>query len=68
VFLRRDASRYAAVEVELRGIDQHTEYEMSASVTFEQQPFCVISAQELRQLTVTIDDAPGSLLNEYRLR
>ena len=68
MFLRRDASRYAAVEVELREIDQHTEYEMSASAGFEQEPFCVISAQELRQLTVTIDDAPGSLLIEYRGR
>lgn len=68
IFLRRHESPYPSMAAGLRNIDSDASYEISLSRTYEQRPFQQIGTRDLKQLTVSIPTAPGSLLLEYRKR
>ncbi len=66
VFLRRDESPFLTMAAGLREIEDDARYEISLSRTFDQEPFHEIGTWDLKQLTVSIPSAPGSVLLEYR--
>jgi alpha-galactosidase len=68
IFLRRHESPYPTMQAGLRAIVEDASYEISMSRTFDQAPFNAIGTWDLQHISVTIPEAAGSLLLEYRHR
>ena len=64
LFFRRHKSPFPAMEMGLKGIGQG-QYDVSFSAGFEPAAPRRLSAKELARMTVTIPEAPGSLLLRY---
>jgi alpha-galactosidase len=69
VFFRRPECTEPTVEVELRGINPATAYEVSITgETYENGPWLATPGAELKCFAVTIPEQPGSALVRYRLK
>ncbi|HEY3416492.1 MAG TPA: hypothetical protein VGM23_06385, partial [Armatimonadota bacterium] len=66
LFLRRHDSPFPTMDAVLQGIDAGAEYEVGMATDFSAPPRRRLSGAELARLPVTIGDAPGALLVEYR--
>jgi alpha-galactosidase len=66
VFLRRHRSPFPTMEVRLKRIDLDAQYEVSLSPGYEEAPRSIMLGRALERLTVTIEEAPGSMLLRYR--
>ena len=63
---RRDKSPYAAFQLALHEIDPMADYQIETYRTYELESTKTIKGADLAKMTVAIDEAPGSLLIEYR--
>ena len=54
------------MEIGLKAIDPHAEYEISAAVDFVAPPARRTSGKELEKLSITIPEKPGSALLRYK--
>lgn len=65
VFGRRHRSPFPTMEVDLRAIAPDAQYDVSLSATYQEAPRQRMSGKALARMTVTIPEAPGSLLLRY---
>ena len=65
MFFRRHRSPFSTMAVELKCVDASVQYGVSLSSGYQEAPRKRISGEELRRLTVTIPEMPGSLLLRY---
>ena len=66
MLLRRPRCPYTSAEVELRGIDPQSQYEVEFRETYETKEKRLMTGGELARLRVEIRSAPGSVLITYR--
>lgn len=65
VYLRRHRSPFGAMLAGLKRIDPAAQYDVSVSPDYAEAPCARMSGSELAQLSVTVPDAPGSVLLRY---
>ena len=65
VFLRRHRSPFPTMQVVLKRIASDAQYEVSLSPGYAEAPRQRMSGADLARLTVSIPEAPGSLLLRY---
>ena len=65
VFLRRHRSPFPSMQVVLKRIDPDAQYDVSLSPGYAEAPRARMSGADLARLSVTIPDAPGSVLLRY---
>jgi alpha-galactosidase len=66
VLFRRHRSPYEKATISLRQIEPEAEYEVSLSDGYAPAPAARMKGRELKELTVTIAEMPGSLLLRYQ--
>jgi len=66
IFLRRDASPYASLRVDLHAIDPDAHYEVEVRTNLEKGSIRRMSGKDLARFEVTIVDKPGSALVFYK--
>jgi len=66
VLLRRHRSPFPTFDVNLKRIDPEVAYAVSISHGYTAEPDIRLRGAELAQLTVTINETPGSVLVRYR--
>jgi hypothetical protein len=65
VFLRRHRSPFPTMQVVLKRIASDAQYEVSLSPGYAEAPRQRMSGADLARLTVSISEAPGSVLLRY---
>jgi alpha-galactosidase len=65
LFFRRHESPFASMQAPLRWIEPTAKYRVSLSPTYDPAPEQVLVGRELQNLTVQIDERPGSVLMRY---
>ncbi len=65
ICFRRSASRDAARDVSLQGLDPDARYEVTFAETYDVKEKRLLTGRELTRLRVEIGKAPGSLLVRY---
>jgi alpha-galactosidase len=65
MFLRRHRSPFPTMEVALKQIHPDVQYDVSLSPGYTEAPCQRMSGAELTRLTITIPEAPGSILLRY---
>ena len=65
VFLRRHRSPFPTMQVVLKRIAPDAQYEVSLSPGYAEAPRRRMSGADLARLTVSIPEAPGSVLLRY---
>ena len=66
MFFRRHRSPFPSMSAALRRIDPDAGYEVSLTEGYAEGPRQTLSGRELTALSISIDDAPGSILLRYR--
>jgi hypothetical protein len=65
LFFRRHESAFPAMRASLRWIDPTASYEVTFSLSYAPSPQQTMTGRQLQELTVQIDQQPGSMLLRY---
>jgi hypothetical protein len=65
LFLRRHMSPFSTIEVALKGIDPDGKYDVSLAADYTEPPAERMAGMSLQKMTISISEAPGSVLLRY---